>query len=256
MRPWRSSVTGLVAGAGLVVWACGSEAPPPKAPGGPTTAVSKYDGGADSTRCDYRGRNDREVVEGRGPGATAMSIRKVYATVGQGEDARKVLVCREVDTNLDGVMDIVRTYNDKGEVAAEQADTTYDGVIDTWLAFSKGRIIKRQADLDGDGRPDETGFYVDGKLNRVQRDTNRDGKPDVWEIYDDGRLERMGVDLDRDGHVDRWDRDQVALRRLDEEEKARERAEEQRREEEEKKRASDAADGGHVTDARVSARKR
>ena len=47
-----------------------------------------------------------------------------------------VIICREIDTNLDGVKDIVRTYNEKGESLHEQADTNYDGRIDTWITFA------------------------------------------------------------------------------------------------------------------------
>jgi hypothetical protein len=196
----------------------------------------------DRSRCDFKGRTDREVAETVGPGAVQPNIRRVFAVVGEGEDRRKVLLCREVDTNLDGVKDVVRTYNDKGEVLNELADANYDGKIDTWAQFSRGRIAKVQVDSNRDTTPDETWFYVRGKLNRVQRDTNHDGKPDVWEIYDDGRLQRMGIDLDHDGHVDRWDRDEVFMRAA----AAKEREEEEREE---------AADAG-VTDAGVSARSR
>jgi hypothetical protein len=203
----------------------------------------------DSSRCDHKGRADREVVESAGPGAEKPNVRRVFAIVGEGEDRRRILLCREVDTNLDGVKDVVRTYNDKGDVMNELSDANFDGKIDTWASFSRGRVSKVQLDNDGDGSPDETRFYVAGKLNRVQRDTNRDGRPDVWEIYDEGHLQRMGVDLDHDGHVDRWDRDEVAMQALAA--KEREDEEKEAAEEERKKR-----DGGAVTDARVSARNR
>jgi len=169
----------------------------------------------DRSRCDYKGRGDREVVESLGPGAKTANIRRVYGIVGEGEDRHRVLLCREVDTNLDGVKDVVRTYTDKGDPLNEVADTNFDGKIDTWITFAKGRVSKLRIDHNGDGQDDETRFYVNGQLSRAQIDTNYDGKPDVWEIYDDGKLERRGVDLDFDGHVDRWDRDEIALREIE-----------------------------------------
>jgi hypothetical protein len=175
--------------------------------------------GNDMSRCDFEGRSDREVTESSGPGATTSNIRRVFAIVGEGEDRRRVLVCREVDTNLDGVKDVVRTYDDKGQVIEEQADSKYSGKIDTWIRFAAGRIAKVEIDRSGDGRADETRYYVRGKLSRVQRDTNNDGRPDVWEMYTDGRLERMGIDLDHDGHVDRWDRHEIARRIAEEKER-------------------------------------
>lgn len=202
----------------------------------------------DASRCDYKGRADREVNEVRGPGAQQPNIRRVYSIVGEGEDRKKILLCREVDTNLDGAKDVMRTYTDKGEPLNELADTNFDGKVDTWITFSRGRIAKVQLDKSGRGQPEEVKFYVGGKLARAQRDTNKDGKPDQWEIYDEGRLQRLGVDLDFDGRVDRWDRDELALRDIE----AKEKAEEKKAQEaEEAKKKQDEADGkpveGHVS---------
>ena len=178
----------------------------------------------DRSRCDYKGRADREVVESLGPGAKTANIRRVYGIVGEGEDRHRVLMCREVDTNLDGVKDVVRTYTDKGDALNEVADTNFDGKMDTWITFTKGRVSKLREDHNGDGQDDETRFYVSGVLSRAQIDTNYDNKPDIWEIYDDGKLERRGVDLDFDGHVDRWDRDEIALREIESKDAAAEKA--------------------------------
>jgi hypothetical protein len=202
----------------------------------------------DASRCDYRGRADREVQEARGPGAQQLNIRRVYSIVGEGEERKKILLCREVDTNLDGAKDVMRTYTDKGEPLNELADTNFDGKVDTWITFSRGRIAKVQLDKSGRGQPEEVKFYVAGKLARAQRDTNKDGKPDQWEIYDEGRLQRLGVDLDFDGRVDRWDRDEIALRDIEDREKAEEK---KAAEIEAAKKKQDAAEGkpveGHVS---------
>lgn len=206
----------------------------------------------DASRCDYKGRADREVQEVRGPGAQQPNIRRVFSIVGEGEDRKKILLCREVDTNLDGAKDVMRTYTDKGEPLNELADTNFDGKVDTWITFSRGRIAKVQLDKTGKGQPEEVKFYVGGKLARAQRDTNHDGKPDQWEIYDEGRLQRLGVDLDFDGRVDRWDRDELALRDIE----AKEKAEEQKAKElEEAKKKQDEAEGKPV-DGHVSPRNR
>ncbi len=169
----------------------------------------------DRSRCEYRGREDRETSETAGPGAILPNVRRVYQVVGQGDDRRKVMVCREIDTNLDGVKDVVRTFNDKGESLREEADSNYDGRIDTWITFSTGRMSQVALDLDHDGRPEEWKYYIGGQLSRVQRDTNRDSKADVWEFYQRGQLERMGVDVDHDGHVDRWDHDEITRKTQD-----------------------------------------
>lgn len=240
-----------VLGAGAGVAACGSSSQTPHAPLKDVAGVPSDD----RSRCDFKGRADREVSESSGPGAKSANIRRVFGIVGQGEERRRVLLCREVDTNLDGAKDIVRTFNDKGEPLSELADSNYDGKIDTWISFTRGRVAKMQRDNAGRGSADETSFYVGGKLSRTQRDTNQDGKPDVWEIYESGKLQRIGVDLDFDGHVDRWDRDEIALREIADKERLDAEAEEKKAQEEKAREQSEAVDAG-ATDARVSARKR
>jgi len=163
----------------------------------------------DQARCQHQGRADRQAVETMTAGAKQPNVRRVYQLIGEGEDRRRVLICREVDTNLDGVKDVMRTFNDQGEPIREEADTNYDGRVDSWIVFSHRRIAKHELDTTGDGKPDVWKFYVHGVLSRIHRDTNGDGRPDVWEIYVRGQLDRVGVDLDFDGRVDRWDRDEM-----------------------------------------------
>ena len=201
----------------LVVFAalgCGGKSKPAESTVSTPNVVSVaggVDGGfGDGSRCEFRGRTDREAVETTGPGAVQPNVRRVYQMVGTGDSMHKVIMCREIDTNLDGVKDIVRTYTEKGESLHEQADANYDGRVDTWITFSGGRIAKEDIDTDFDGNPDVWKYYVAGTLSRIQRDTNRDAKPDRWEFYTGGKLERVGVDLDADGHVDRWDHDELA----------------------------------------------
>ncbi|PIE06267.1 MAG: hypothetical protein CSA75_00435, partial [Sorangium cellulosum] len=102
----------------------------------------------DKARCEWQGRADREVSEATAAGAFQPNIRRVYQIIGKGDDRRKVLVCREVDTNLDGVKDVVRTFNDKGESMREEADTDYDGQVDSWVTFSNGRMSKHEQDMN------------------------------------------------------------------------------------------------------------
>jgi hypothetical protein len=178
----------------------------------------------DRSLCAWRGRTDREVIESKSPGARFRNVRRVFAVLQHGEERRRVLVCRETDTNLDGIKDVARQFDERGHVEREQADTDYDGKVDTWITFAGGRIVRIEIDKGGDGVPDEVRLYLRGVISRIQRDTNGDGRPDVWEVYQQGRLVRIGSDLDGDGHVDRWDRDEVARR----EQEQREREEEAR----------------------------
>ncbi len=197
---------------------------------GPTGPVD------DRSMCDWKGRTDREASEIAGPGSLKPNVRRVFQLLGIGEAQKKILVCREIDTNYDGVKDVVRRYNDKGESLHEESDSNHDGRIDTWITFTRGRLAEVRLDNDRDGKPDEWKFYSEGRLSRIKRDQNRDGKPDVWEIYREGKLERMGVDLDADERVDRWDHD-TERRRVAEEA-------ERKKEEEAKKRDAEKREAG------------
>ncbi len=190
----------------------------------PTVKATRNAQGAidDRTLCDWKNKPDREASETAGPGSITPNVRRVYQVIGTGEDRHKVLICREIDTNFDGVKDVVRKYNDKGESISEEADSNYDGKIDTWITFVKGRLAEVKLDTNYDGNVDEWKYYSGGKLSRITRDTNRDSKPDVWEIYRDGKLERMGVDVDGDEHVDRWDHDNELRRRFEDAERKKE----------------------------------
>jgi hypothetical protein len=204
------AVLAIAALAGVVV-ACGG-GPAPKeakvAAGGTKNAANWP--ADDKSMCDWKDKPELEVSETTGPGAIRPNVRRVYRDIGEGENRHKVLVCREIDTNLDGIKDVVRTFNAKGEALKENADSNYDGKIDNWATFVGGRLSEEDVDTNFDGAADVWKYYVDGKLTRIKRDRNFDGKPDVWEIYTNGRLERMGIDDSYDGHVDRWDRDESA----------------------------------------------
>lgn len=183
---------------------------------GPVTKQARGPSADDHALCEWRGNPDREASEIAGPGAVQPNVRRVYQLIGTGDDRHKVLICREIDTNLDGIKDVVRRYNEKGESTKEEADTNLDGRIDTWITFAKGHLAEVKLDTDFDGTVDEWKYFVGGKLARIKRDTNHDGKVDIWEIYQAGKLERIGVDVDGDERVDRWDHDNEVRRKTEE----------------------------------------
>lgn len=202
----------------------------------------------DRSMCNHKGKRDLEASETAGPGAIQPNVRRVYKIYGTGADRRRVLICREIDTNLDGYKDVVRFYNEDGQAKKEMADTNHDGRVDTWNLFAQGRVAEVHLDKNFDGAPDEWKIYNEGKLSRARRDTNFDKKPDVWEMYSKGRLERMGVDLDGDERVDRWDHDKVWRKQLEAEREKKEEADEKLRKEEEAKRRKDAEEAAAKAD--------
>ena len=207
----RSVWLGAMGACAALAIACGgggksSAVNTPTAPGG-SKDPSKWPAD-DRSMCDWRNKPELEVAETIGPGAFKPNVRRVYKIFGEGENRHKTLACREIDTNLDGIKDVVRTFNAKGEALHEEADSDYDGRVDVWINFVDGRLAEEDVDTNHDGKPDVWKFYVNGQLQRIRRDRNHDGKPDIWEMYSKGRLDRIGTDETYDGHVDRWDRDE------------------------------------------------
>ncbi len=235
-----SIVLALVGAAALA--GCGATPKPARKTPAKVVAERRPDGTIvdDHALCDFKDRKDVEVSETSGVGAVQPNIRRVWRVIGEGSDRRKVLICREVDTNLDGIKDVVRMYGDDGQSKEERADSNYDGQLDTWNIFSRGRLSEVRLDRNFDGKPDEWKVYVEGKLSRVKRDQDFNEKADVWEMYRTGRLERIGLDLDGDERVDRWDRDVEWLKKLAQEEQKKQEEEAKRREEEAAKRAKEA----------------
>jgi hypothetical protein len=122
-----------------------------KSPG--VQAVRRADGTVDDrSMCEWRGKSDREASETAGPGAIQPNVRRVWQVVGTGDDRHKVLVCREIDTNFDGVKDVVRHYNDRR--ACTRGRRELRRRIDTRITFAKTlaaiRVDTNHDAADGD----------------------------------------------------------------------------------------------------------
>jgi hypothetical protein len=217
LRKATRGVTGMAVGLGVlgaVAAAIGCETGRPSAtaaPGG-SSDLSRWPDD-DRSLCEgfvhWKNNPRLEVSETVGPGAFRPNVRRVYKVIGERDDRHAVLVCREIDVNLDGIKDVVRTFDEKGEPLHEEADTNFDGKVDDWVNFADGRIAEEDIDTTlSVGRPNVWKFYINGELSRVRRNLHcATGKADTWEIYFKNRLERVGNDMSCDGHVDRWDRD-------------------------------------------------
>jgi hypothetical protein len=194
---------------GGAMMACGASATKGGSKGAPKALAST--GFKNAPRCDVN-KPGRELSyhDLSGTGKPDMVEVIGYSKGASGLSEGRPL-CMELDTNRDGTLDLLRVFDDKGEIESEEADRNYDGKSDIWITYEKGQISKQSFDTMFKGNPDEFHFYRDGKLKRIERDRNGDGKMDIWEFYlANGQLERMGVDLDFNGKVDTWYRDELA----------------------------------------------
>ena len=116
----------------------------------------------------------------------------------------EVIMRKEMDTNLDGKMDVIRNYNRRGALTGEQVDTEFDGILETEATVVEGMVTRVTIDMNGDGKPESTRFYRNGQLQRIERDPNGDGVTDTWSHFENQALTRIGTDYDGDGGVDEW----------------------------------------------------
>jgi len=180
--------------------------------------------GVGGERCDAS-KPGREISEYDSSGDGKPDVRKVLLSIGEGVDARKVMICREADVDGDGRKDVIRYYDDNGRSLREEADRNFDGKMDLAVIFQNGKIVRKEVDENADGKIDTRIFFEKDLPMRAERDllgksTETDWKPNRWEYYENGVMVRMGTDLDGDARVDRWDRNAAAAAKAEEEEKA------------------------------------
>jgi hypothetical protein len=73
----------------------------------------------------------------------------------QEEALKKVMPKKvEVDTNYDGKIDRVESYDTDGQIMKVESDTNGDGNIDEWVVYKAGKPTKSEKDTNGDGKAD------------------------------------------------------------------------------------------------------
>jgi hypothetical protein len=93
---------------------------------------------------------------------------------------------KTIDTNSDGLPDVVKTYKDH-EVVQIESDRNFNGQVDLVQEYSHGVLIREIRDDDFDGKPETIKEFRHGKLAIVERDPRERGYSDVVEYYDDSR---------------------------------------------------------------------
>ncbi len=109
-----------------------------------------------------------------------------------------------VDVNFDGSFNLVRHYNEDGEVMREEVDSDLDGKFDAINHIDNGKILRKEILDPETGEIIAVRYYDNGELLRVEKDLSGDSKIDYWEYYERGILDRIGRDLNADGRADSW----------------------------------------------------
>jgi uncharacterized membrane protein len=158
----------------------------------------------DRSKCTEAGK---QVVTGDTNMDKKPDVWKYFVSKNVGGNTVQVLVCKQVDLNHDGKLDLVTYYDDTGNtIEMEEADLDLDGKFDTVYYYANGKKVREENDMNFDSRPDVWKYFEDEKLVRIERDTNNDGKVDEWQYYEGGKLDRIGYDSTGSGKVDHWDR--------------------------------------------------
>jgi hypothetical protein len=171
--------------------------------GRPTTGGGVMTTAFDRSRCDDKGK---QVVASDTNGDSKPDVLKLYITAQQNAQATQVLVCRQVDMNHDGKIDIVYHFDDGGVLSLEELDLDFDGRFEMRTFYQSGRKVRDEMDMNYDARVDFSNFYENGKLVRIELDTNGDGRVDEWRYFEGGKLDRIGYDTTGSGRVDKWER--------------------------------------------------
>ena len=60
----------------------------------------------------------------------------------------------QVDSDYDGKIDRIETYDQTGQVQKVEADTNSNGKMDEWVTYKNGKPIKKEKDQNEDGKVD------------------------------------------------------------------------------------------------------
>jgi len=109
-----------------------------------------------------------------------------------------------LDANGDGRADLTIVKDGAREVC-RAVDLNLDGKVDVWVYMdSSGTLRRREYDFDRDGAIDQIVTYQGGVPTAGQRATLLANRLDTWDYYQNGLLARSERDSDSDARVDQW----------------------------------------------------
>jgi hypothetical protein len=108
------------------------------------------------------------------------------------------------DADGDGRPELIQVFEGGREVC-RAVDFNLDGIIDVFVYFDeRGQERRRESGFSRDALPNEIAVFENGVLVRKERETNNDRKLDTWSYYENGQLVREERDSTGDGFVDQW----------------------------------------------------
>jgi hypothetical protein len=109
-----------------------------------------------------------------------------------------------LDANGDGRADVT-IVKEGGREVCRAVDLNLDGRVDVWAYMDdRGQLRRREYDFDRDGAIDQIVTYQGGVPTASQRATLLANRLDTWDYYQNGMLARTERDSDSDARVDQW----------------------------------------------------
>jgi hypothetical protein len=111
-------------------------------------------------------------------------------------------VTNEVDRNLDGKVDYIAHFGERGAIEFAEADDNFDGVFESRFQFKSGNLEMAEVDTDGDGFRDLRTNYVHGVAVSTEYIYPPTGLPQKIEYFKLGKITYSDSDTDKDGKMD------------------------------------------------------
>ena len=109
----------------------------------------------------------------------------------------------QMDRNLDGKVDYVVHYDQRGHIDSAEGDDDFDGKFESQYRFRFGNVETSQIDSDGDGFPDMHSYFKSGVLVTTKHLNPKTGLPLRVEHFHIGRVALTEIDSDRNGKLDK-----------------------------------------------------
>lgn len=108
----------------------------------------------------------------------------------------------DVDRNLDGDVDAIHHYNNKGIIFKTETDDNFDGVYETVYKYSRGNVYTQESDLNHDGDIDYRGYFENGLVSEIEILGPDSSIPKKKQIYKMNKLVSSEYDSNGDGVYD------------------------------------------------------
>ena len=108
----------------------------------------------------------------------------------------------EIDSNLDGNMDIILSYDRHGVILTSESDEDFNGVFETEKYFKNGNTTWSKSETTGDGFKDFRAKFKFGLLDSVSFINAKNNQTIKVQHYTMSKLTSAEIDTNGDGNLD------------------------------------------------------